>query len=862
MDNERRRPGQNQYDWDAWKDYYQNSSSDGRRRSQSGKNELRRQETHRPAGGEHRAPSEQPQGKKRRPKKPVNENKKMIRRNILIAVIVVIFIGIVVGTGVLVGMYAAVRQEISDMNIKNLALNYSTFVYYTDDNGTEQELERINSSTNRIWVDTDEIADVAKKAAVAIEDERFYSHNGVDLKRTVGATVKWGLSKIGIGESDYGGSTITQQLVKNITNEKENSPTRKVKEILRAVALEREMSKDEILTMYLNIVYFANGCYGIEAASQRYYDVSAAELTLPQAAAIVGITQTPSRFDPLAHPENTIEKRNIVLGKMLELGYISQQEHDTAVASDLGIKEGGTGESSGMTSYFIDQLVNDVSNDLQVQKGYSSSFAMQQIQNGGLKIYATIDPDVQEAMEEVFEDTDNFPDADQQAQAAMIVLDPQNGQIKGLVGGMGEKSDIRGWNRATQMKRQPGSSIKPLSVYAPAIEEGINEDNERFTAATILNDEERTFTTSDNKEWSPKNSYSGYKGEMTAKEAVEISANVPAASVLEDYLDGSGTSFRYMQTNFHFTSLDDADNDYSPMSLGGLTNGVSPKEMAAAYAAFANDGKYNGAYTYTRVEDSYGNVILENKPSSTQAIKPSTAYIVSDMLSEVVYGDDGTGTRAKIDGQHVYGKTGTTNDDYDKWFVGYTPYYVAAAWYGFDTPSSIRQAGVSGNPAVAAWQMVMEDIHEGLSDKELEVPSNVMSAHICTSTGLLARTRCPDSVMYFETDNPAPSDYCSNHGGSRVDGSSSDRDSSSSGGARETRRPSSDGDDTEATRAPSETEAPSRTRAPQRTSAPDEEAPSRTQAPESDSGGQAEDGSAAEEAPAVEATKIPVREEE
>ncbi len=613
--------------------------------------------------------------------------------------------------------------------------------------------------------------------------------------------------------------------------------------------------------MYLNIVYFANGCYGIEAASQKYYDIPASELSLPQAAAIVGITQTPSRFDPLAHPENTIEKRNIVLGKMLELGYISQQEHDEAVASDLDIKEGGGDESSSMTSYFIDQLVNDVSNDLQVQKGYSSSFAMQQIQNGGLKIYATIDPDVQDKMEAVFEDTSNFPDASEAAQAAMIVVDPQNGQIKGLVGGMGEKTDIRGWNRATQMKRQPGSSIKPLSVYAPAIEEGINEDNERFTEATILNDEERTFTTADNKEWSPKNSYSGYKGEMTAKEAVERSANVPAASVLEDYLDGSGTSFRYMQTNFHFTSLDDADNDYSPMSLGGLTNGVSPKEMAAAYAAFANGGKYNGAYTYTRVEDSYGNVILENKPSSTQAIKPSTAYIISDMLAEVVNGDNGTGTGAAIDGQHVYGKTGTTNDDYDKWFVGYTPYYVAAAWYGFDTPSSIREAGVSGNPAVTAWQMVMEDIHEGLSDKEIEAPSNVVSAHICTSTGLLARTRCPDSVMYFETDNPAPSDYCSNHGGSKVDESSDDDDRSSSSGTRATRRPSTSDDETEATREPSSTEPPSRTRAPERTSAPEEE-PSRTRAPETDSGSGSEEETPPEEEPAADATKIPVREEE
>lgn len=858
MDNNRNRPDGNNYDWDAWKEYYQSSSSHGRNgNSRQNDAEMRKTEKNRdkrdiPEKG-HSQRVKNGRGKKK--KKPISEKKKAVRRNILIVLISCIFVGIVVGSGVIIGMYAAVRQEISDMNIKNLALNYSSFIYYQDENGAEQELQQINSASNRVWVDSDQIADVAKEAVVSIEDQRFYSHKGVDIKRTIGATVKWGLSKIGIGNSSYGGSTITQQVVKNITSEKDKKATRKIKEILRAVALEREMSKDEILTMYLNIVYFANGCYGIEAAAEKYYDVSAAELTLPQAAAIVGITQTPSKYDPFAHPENTIEKRNLILSKMLELDKIDQTEYNNAVSSDLGVKKSNANSGNKMTSYFVDQLINDVSNDLQEQKGYSSSFAMQQIQNGGLKIYATINPSVQEKMEEVFTDTSNFPKVSgKDAQASMIIIDPKTGGIKGLIGGLGEKTDVQGWNRATQMKRQPGSAIKPLAVYAPALEEGINDSKEKFTEATILNDTERTFITSDKKEWTPKNSYSGYKGNMTAKEAVEISANIPSASVLEDYLGGSGISFRYMQTNFHFSSLADADNDYSPMSLGGLTNGVSPKEMAAAYAAFANDGKYTGAYTYTRVEDSYGKVILENKPVSTQALKPSTAYIISDMLSEVVNGDNGTGTGAKISGQNVYGKTGTTNDDYDKWFVGYTPYYVGAAWYGFDTPSSIKEAGVSGNPAVKAWKLVMEKVHEDLEEKELSKPSNVTSASICTSTGKLAKSRCPDTVMYFDTNSSAPSGYCSKHGGSSE--KSEDDDDEPSSGTKTTKKPSSNKNKPEAT-----VKATSTPKAQSPKDDEEDKKPVETKRPQNDEK-PSNEGDTPKKEDVTEATKIPVKTEE
>ena len=449
----RRRPSENDdFDWEA----YDARSSQRNNTRRSSSDIARRNEAESYSSAPRRK-------RKKKGKKQLTEKQQIRRRVIRRSVLAVCLIGIIVLTGVTIGMYFAVSREIKDMNIKNLALNYSSFIYYNDAYGNTQELEQIQSETNRIWIDSEQIPQVMKDAIVSIEDERFYSHHGFDLKRTAGATIKWVLAKIGIGDSDYGGSTITQQVIKNITSEKENKASRKIKEIMRAVALENELSKDEILTMYLNIVYFAQNCWGVEAAANTYFNKTASMLTLEEAASIAGITQYPSLYDPVVHPDKNVEKRNIVLGKMYELGKITQDEYNRAVSSELVTSNEYKRNQATVTSYFSDQVVADVIRDLQLQKGYSADFATQQVYSGGLKIYATIDVDIQNTMEQIYTDKSNFglyldydlgeEQAYYKGQSAMVIVDPYTGAVKGLVGGLGEKTDIRGWNRASQAKR-------------------------------------------------------------------------------------------------------------------------------------------------------------------------------------------------------------------------------------------------------------------------------------------------------------------------------------------------------------------------------------------------------------------------
>lgn len=745
----------NDFNWEEYDRQTSGSSAAPRRRRQpaSGRKNARTgaysQSTQTYDSAPPRRRAQRSPSRKNKKKKQLTEKQIQFRRKLRLTFFVAMFIIVVVVGGMAVGMYAAVSREIKDMNIQSLALNYSSFIYYEDAAGNPQELEQIQSEYNRIWIDSSQIPQVMKDAIVSIEDERFYKHHGVDIKRTLGATGKYVLSKLGIGSASYGGSTITQQVIKNITQEKENTPTRKVKEMMRAIALEKQLTKDEILTMYLNIAYFANNCNGIEAASNMYFNKNAIDLTLEEAASIAGITQFPSEYDPFVHPDNNIEKRNRVLGKMRELGYIDETSYVQASGSDLVVSNAYRQSRGRVTSYFVDQVVNDVINDLVTQKGYSNDFATQQVYNGGLKIYSTLDPNIQDIMEDIFTDTSNFPYTGKGAQSAMVVMDPYTGKVRGLIGGLGEKTDIRGWNRATQSKRQPGSSIKPLSVYAPAIDTG------KITEATSVIDEE--ITIGDDK-WKPKNSYNDFLGEMTVKEAVARSANIPAVKVLD--MIGVSTSFGYLQNKFRLTTLEEGDKNYSSLALGGLTQGVTVEEMAAAYATFVNSGKYIKPYTYTQVLDSTGQVILENTSDATQAISAASAYITADLLSGVVNSSVGTGKGAKLGGGiSTYGKTGTTDDDCDKWFVGFTPYYVGACWYGFDTPSSISKAGVSGNPTVTAWNLVMDKIHRSLNQKELAKPSNVIEAKFCEFSGMLATKTCATSTGYF-VEGTQPKSYC------------------------------------------------------------------------------------------------------
>lgn len=694
---------------------------------------------------EKKASAEKPRSKK------VKKKKSVFWARLRVALATCICAGAVVALGVGAGMYAAITQEIDDMDFDGIAYNFSSVVYANDANGNSIEAAHLHSDGNREWIDSDKIPDIAKVAAVSIEDERFYKHNGIDLKRTAGATLGWFASKITHKSPSYGGSTITQQVIKNITQEKDKTVTRKIKEMMRAIAFEKRFTKDEILTMYLNIACFGNNCYGIESSSKIYFSKSAADLTLPQAAMIVGITQAPSRYDPFRNPDDALTKRNTVLKKMYELGKIGEEEYNEASQSDLGVNSRKNGLNSTVYSYFVDQVINDVIADLQTQKGYSKTFADQQVFSGGLKIYTTMDSEIQAAMESVYENTANFPAASKGTQSGMVILDPSTGEIKGIVGGIGKKTESRGLNRATQSKRQPGSSVKPLSVYAPALETG------KINAATILTDKEIKIGN-----WAPKNSYSGFKGNISVRKAIEISCNTTAVQTLQSL--GVDTSYNYMTNKYHFTSLTDNDKNLSALGLGGMTNGVSPKEMAAAYAVFANKGVYTTPHTYTKVLDSSGKVLLEYKPESNKVISEANAFIMTDFLKEVVNGSAGTGRNARLSNMPTYGKTGTTNDNCDKWFVGYTPYYVGAAWFGFDSMTPLTKVGVKNNVSTAVWKKVMEKVHADLPSKKFEQPSNVTAVSICQKTGKLSSSGCSYAKTEYFVNGTVPTKYCNNSG--------------------------------------------------------------------------------------------------
>ncbi len=631
-----------------------------------------------------------------------------------------------------------------------ISLNLTSTVYYTDANGVSHELTHLYQSQNRIWADITDIPKYMQDAFVAIEDERFEQHGGVDIPRTAKATFKY----IFTGSSSFGGSTITQQLVKNLTNDRDTSPLRKIREMARSIALEREMSKEQILEMYLNTIYLANNCYGVQAAANRYFGKDASELTLAECASIAGITQYPSYYDPLQNPENNIDKQQIVLKKMLELGKITQEEYDAAIAEKLTFGVKGKTDNSPVQSYFVDELINDVVRDLMREKGYSEAVAEQIVYNSGLKIYATIDPNVQEAIEAVYENPASFPNAPGtvKPESAMVIVDNQTGEVKGIVGGIGKKKQNRIFNRATQALRQPGSTMKPLGVYAPAIEKNLISPSSLVLDAPInING------------WKPTNYYSGYRGTVTVRTALKESMNTPAVRVLEDV--GIDYSYKFVTEKLGITTLVEkdtrngkvfSDKALSSLSLGGVTDGVKPIELAGAYAAFANGGIYHTPHTYTKVVDSEGNILLENKIEGKVAMSDSTAYLVTSMLESVV--KNGTGTTARLPcGMPSGGKTGTTDGEIDRWYVGFTPYYTGVVWYGYDNPQSL--SFLSYHPCTPVWKNVMNTISASQPRQDFKAPDSVKTVSVCSATGKYPNEECTTVVEHFKSD-AAPTAKC------------------------------------------------------------------------------------------------------
>lgn len=649
---------------------------------------------------------------------------KRLFRFLINILIIVVLVGIIC-VGALFVYASNFKDEAFLDEIDNLKMNLATVIYAYDDNvGDYVEIERLHSGENRIWVDYENIPQDLIDAFVAIEDKRFWKHNGVDWKRTTGAVLGFVT-----GNDNYGGSTITQQFIKNITGDNSHKPSRKIREIVRAMQLEEKLSKEEIMELYLNTLFVGQNYYGVQAASQGYFGKDVSELSLAECASLAGITNKPTYYNPFLNYDNNVERQRTILAQMYDQEMITQEEYDSALLEELVLNQnrGSSGKSS-YQSYYVDQVITTVLEDLQEQKGYSLAAATNLLYSGGLKIYCMMDQTVQDAMDSVFSDTSNFPTlaGEVQPEAAMAIIDPTNGDVVAMYGGRGPKTADRVLNRAVQSKRSPGSSIKPIAVYAPAIESGA------ITEASVIDD------TPFYDEY-PKNYYNYYKGLVTVKNAVELSVNTVAVKIVNQI--GAETSWNFLQNNLHVTSLTESDKDLAPMALGGLTNGISVLELTAAYVPFDNDGIYNKPRIYSQVTDSKGNVILECAKESSVAMSSETAFIVSDMLQSVVTNGTGTGAKLKGGAQPAAGKTGTTDDDNDRWFVGYTPYYVGAVWFGYDTPKTV--SGVSSNPSVSLWKKVMEKVHANLENKSF--PSSnpkVVSGTYCKDSGLLPGPYC------------------------------------------------------------------------------------------------------------------------
>lgn len=657
-----------------------------------------------------------------------------------------------------------VNPSVALLDLANMDLNLTTIIYAEDpETGEYIEYEKLyQSGENRVWVDYEDIPIYMGQAFVAIEDERFYTHQGVDWKRTAGAV----LGFVGGTNSSYGGSTITQQLIKNLTNENEYSVRRKVNEIFRALELEKELGgdKNRILELYMNTIPFGNSAHGVQAAAYTYFNKDVSELTLAECAAIAGITNAPTKYNPFTNPENTKERQELILGKMLELGMISTEEYTVAKNQEL-LYERPQVEEDVLEpySYFTDAIITDLVQDLKDQKGYSDQLAEKIVLTGGLRVYATIDLDIQDIMDEVYQNDDNFPDISNNGetpQSAMVVMEP-GGKIVGLVGGRGEKTGSRVLNR-TESQRQPGSSIKPVSTYAPAVDLGL------ITPYSVLTDE--AVMEVNGSSW-PRNDSGTYSGQIVLKTAVARSVNTIAVQVLQmltpeysfDFLTqklGMEDSLVSHRTTSSGSTV--TDIDLAPLALGGLTDGVTVREMAGAYGIFINNGDYVKPFTYSKVTYSDGEILISNEDiEPIHALEnEKTVYYMNTILQGVTE-SGGTASSVNIDGISTAGKTGTTTANRDRWFCGYTPYYVCTTWFGYD--SSYELGSLSSNPSTELWKDVMYAIHEDLPDKSFELTNdNFSMVKYCTLTGLLPSSSCTTATgNYYKGD--APKVVCSGH---------------------------------------------------------------------------------------------------
>lgn len=772
-------------------------------------------------------------------KKSPKVGKKILLSLLNLSLLCVLAVGII-GASMAFGIFKGVIDTAPSIeNVQVTPTRFSTFVYDLEGN---QITKLISQDSNRIPVTQDMIPEDLAHAFVAIEDERFYEHNGIDIQGIFRAAY------VGITNGFHfseGASTITQQLLKNNvftdwTSEKgfADSMKRKIQEQYLAIELSKTMSKDEVLLNYMNTINLGQNTLGVQAASLRYFNKSVNALSLSECAVIAGITQNPSRYNPISHPEDNAKRRKKVLGNMLEQGYISQTEYDLAIADDVYSRIQTVNEEvedSMVNTYFVDALTDDVMNDL-LAAGYNETQAFTLLYSGGLKIYSTQDPHIQSICDEVFSNEENYPENTRwylnyaltikkangefenhstemfrdyykqqnssfnliynsqeeayaqiedyksvvvgagdevfgenisltpQPQVSITVEDQHTGYVVAMVGGRGPKEGSKTLNRATDTKRQPGSTFKIVAAYAPAL------DSAGLTLATVLNDAPFNYANG-----RPVSNWWGseYRGLNSLRQGIIDSMNIIAVKTLTLITPQLG--FDYVK-NFGFTTVVDRkevivngkteifSDIQQSLALGGLTDGVTNEELNAAYATIANQGTYIKPKLYTKVVDHDGNVILDNTtPDSKQVIKETTAWLLTDAMMDVV--TQGTGGSVNFGNMSIAGKTGTTSDYNDIWFSGYTPYYTATTWAGYDNNTKLRK-GDERNVAKKLWRAVMAKIHEDLPSESFPMPaSGIVQATVCSRSGKLPIAGLCDGTLKTEffAEGTVPTESCDAH---------------------------------------------------------------------------------------------------
>lgn len=672
----------------------------------------------------------------------------VIGKILLTGLLVMLITGIVIGVS-MIFYIIDISNEPLNIDLHKTKLNLTSFIYVQNDNDEWEEYQQLYSSENRVWVDYQDIPKIMIDAQVAIEDKRFWDHSGVDWYRTTGAV----LSLVS-GRAEYGGSTITQQLIKNITDDNEVSITRKLREIFRALKLEKEYTKDEIIEAYLNVVNFGSGCRGVQSAANLYFNKDIQDCSIAECAAIAGITQNPAAYNPLVYPENNKERRETVIQAMYDQEKITREQYDEAMQESQNMKFVGyimeeDDDDQSEWNWYIDRLFRDVVDGLQKELNIGLDYAEDKIYKEGLKIYCAMDKKAQEIAEKKVREWETPADTSLQVGYMMMDFD---GRVLATVGGRQQKDGRLLWDNATQSVLQPGSTIKPVSSYVLALED------KKINYSSIISD----TPTSDwgyvdgNLVSGPNNWYQQYYGNITVTRALNISSNAATVNVLK--MVGLDRSYNFLTEKLNFKNLDPEQDrkNLAGLSIGGFYGGATVQEMTASYQMFCNGGYYYEPYTYYYVTDSDGNIILDNRDRGKpdQIISGETSTIMNRLLYDVVNsGGEALGYRAKISGWDIIGKTGTTDNSCDNWFVGASPYAVAGIWTGHKTssPIAIDEQGKCGY----LWRDIMEEWLKDKESKSFTLSDNVEQHNFYRTSGLLTNNTSGDNIGtgYYTSDN-------------------------------------------------------------------------------------------------------------